>query len=130
MQKQRVAEDQAARQSARRSAADAKLDAMRRAANQATASAAQLGVRPEGAAVDQQRQSRERADLVAQQDRELAQVTHSRAVAVPLAFFQAGWPILQPSCRLSPSTIVTYWRTIVNASWLDRECCRNDTLSF
>ena len=75
-QKQRVAEDEAARQAARRAAADAKLEAMRRAAEQATASAAQLGIRPEGTAAgqEQRQQSQERADLIAQQDRELAQV--------------------------------------------------------
>ena len=44
-----MAEDEAARQAARRAAADAKLEAMRRAAEQATASAAQLGVAPQGA---------------------------------------------------------------------------------
>jgi len=72
-----VAEDEAARQATRRTAADAKLEAMRRAAEQTTASAAQLGVSPEGAAAgqQQQQQSRYRADLIAQQDRELAQVT-------------------------------------------------------
>jgi len=74
-----VAEDEAVRQAARRAAADAKLEAMRRGAEQATASAAQLGVRPEGAAASQQRQqSRERAELIAQQDRELAQVFPQR----------------------------------------------------
>ncbi len=73
MQKRKVAEDEEARRVARRAAADAKLDALRRADAQTAAAATQLGLQSDCTAAALRQQSRERAELVVQQDRELAQ---------------------------------------------------------